>query len=361
MPLAASTRAETDPTTEYALAVVEGSIITGRPVRWACERHLRDLETAHLRGYYWSPADVEHFIEFCRLTRHYKGPHAGESFEPDFWQWFALGSIFGWRRVETDTRRFLRAYLEVARKNGKSFAGALVGLYCLSADGEHAPEIYSAATKRAQARIVHKCAIALRTNSPDLKRLISLERDMLYVGSKDENWFVPLGRDSKTEDGLNPSCALIDEVHAHPDSSMVDVLRSGMGSRVAPLLFYTTTAGESRASYGFDEHSYFRRLLDPNSGVEDDESFAYIAQLDTEDPDEKNRDDHWDEENWIKANPGLGSSVRIEYLRSEARVAKESPSHEPTFMCKNLNIWVTTGQRWLPMAEWDRCHGWADG
>lgn len=359
MPLAASTRAETDRATEYAIAVVEGAVVAGRPVRWACERHLRDLETAHERGFYWSPADLEHFMGFARLTRHYKGPFAGRRFEPDDWQWFALGSIFGWRRIEGDSRRYLRAYLEVARKNGKSFSAAVVGLYCLAADDESGAEVYSAATKRAQARIIHKSAISLRNHSPELRRLISLERDMLYVGSKDENWFVPLGRDSKTEDGLNPSCALIDEVHAHVDSSMVDVLRSGMGSRISPLLFYATTAGTSRASYGFDEHSYFRRLVDPNSGVNDDESFAYIAQLDRDDMPEGQEDDPWDESKWIKANPGLGSSVRLAYMRSEALVAKQSQSHESNFFCKNLNVWVTAGKRWLSMSAWDQCNGWA--
>ena len=53
----------------------------------------------------------------------------------------------------------------------------------------------------------------------------------------------PLSSDYGTHDGLNPSCGIIDEFHAHKDSGMFDVIKSAFGARRQPLLFIITTAG----------------------------------------------------------------------------------------------------------------------
>ena len=147
-----------DPVESYARDVVEGRIVTGRWVRLACERHLRDLTTATMRGLRWDLDAAMHAIGFYGFLRHSKGRWKGAVVQLEPWQQFRVGCVFGWKRWDEElgewVRRFRTAYNEVARKAGKSTEAAGVGLYLFDADGEGGPEIYCAATMRDQAKIV---------------------------------------------------------------------------------------------------------------------------------------------------------------------------------------------------------------
>ena len=147
----------THPVTQYAQDVLAGDIVTGRLVRLACERHMRDLETAHERGWVFSVAKADRAISFFGLLRHYKGKWAGQPITLSPWQVFGIGSVFGWVD-DAGLRRFRTAYWEVARKNGKSTKAGGIGLYMLVGDGEPGAEVYSAATKRDQAKIIFDAA-----------------------------------------------------------------------------------------------------------------------------------------------------------------------------------------------------------
>lgn len=316
---------------------------------WACQRHLDDLEHGHERGLWFDTDEAADALAFFSLLRHFEGPlgaGAGAPFVAEPWQEFVLGSLFGWKRSD-GTRRYREAWVEVARKNGKSFVAAGVGNKLLVIDGEPGAQIYSVATKREQARIIHRAAIAQRDKSPSLRAVIKKRRDRLYVLST-RSFFGPLGRDSHTEDGLNPHGAILDEVHAYSDGAMWDVLESGMGARSQPLIFATTTAGRGAASFGRTQHLYYRSLVDPDAGVTNDAAFVYIAELD-------DGDDPYDERNWPKANPNIDVSVNRQYLRDRAAKAKQHPRFEVDFLVKNLNFWVQNEKRWISSDAWDAC------
>ena len=137
----------------YARSVVAGKVVAGQLARLACQRHLDDLKKGKARGLRWDAAAARHAIEFFRHLRHSTGEWAGKPFELQPWQAFVIGSLFGWKRVD-GLRRFRTAYVEVARKNGKSAMLAGISLYALLADGEPGSHVYAAATTRDQARIV---------------------------------------------------------------------------------------------------------------------------------------------------------------------------------------------------------------
>lgn len=340
-------RPRLDPTTSYARDVVDGHVVAGKPVVWACQRHLDDLDDAHGRGLWFDHAAADHAFRFFGLLRHFEGElgkGAGQPFRLEPWQYFILGCVFGWKR-DDGTRRFREAWVRVARKNGKSFLAAGVGNYLLTVDGEPGAQIYSAASKRDQARVIHRAAIAQRDKSPELRRLVTKFRDRLVVPGT-RSFFAPLGADSDTEDGLNPHGATLDEIHAHKDGGMWDVLESGMGARRQPLIFATTTAGTGASSFGRLQDAYYRRVVDPDSGVTNDNAFAYIAELDE-------GDDPYAEANWLKPNPNLGVSVNWEFLRGRAAKAKESPRVEADFFVKNLDMWLQGEERWLSSEKWD--------
>lgn len=354
-----------DPTTAYAVDVVDGRVVVGKPVLWACQRHLEDLEHGHLRGLWWDPEAAQDFLDFSRLCHHFEGELAGQPFSPEPWQEFSLGSVFGWKK-DDGYRRFREAYNRISRKMGKSFKGAIVGNYGLVADGEEGAQIYTAATKREQARIIHRAAIAVRDSSPSLRRVVKKLRDRLVV-DETRSFFAPLGKDSDTEDGLNPHMAILDEIHAHKDSGMWDVLESGMGARKQPLIFAVTTAGYGVNTFGRQQDDYYRSVIEPGSGVDNDAAFVFIAELERKatcgacrgkgckacDGRGYRGDDPYDEAVWPKCCPNLGVSVSIDYMRQRALKAKQHPPSEAEFLAKNTNQWVDTEDRWITTEQWD--------
>jgi len=334
------------PVTEYAKSVLAGEVITGQLVRQACERHLRDLETGEARGLWFDADEAARAVEFFSHLRQSKGRWAGQPLSLQPWQAFVVGSIFGWKRRD-GTRRFRRAYVEVARKNGKSTFAAGIGLYLLDFDGEAGAEVYMAATKRDQAKICWEEASRMVERTPALRRRIRSipSRTNLHVletGSKCE----ALGADSDTLDGLNPHGVIIDELHAHRDRGVVDKLETAMGARLQPLIIYITTAGVAGESIYQETHQYARRVVEGT--VQDDDWFVYVATLDP--------DDDWtDPAVYAKANPSLGVTVQLEELIAERDRALAIPGRQNAFRRLRLNQQTEQANRWLSVEEWDAC------
>jgi len=260
------------------------------------------------------------------------------------WQAFLLWVLFGWKRSD-GLRRFRTAFVFVPRKNGKSTLMAGLGLYLMVADGEAGAEIYSAGTKKEQAKLSWEEAVRMREASPALKELTqywkssdTLSRESTY--SK----FRPLGADADTLDGLNVHGALIDELHAHRTSEVVDVLQTATGSRRQPLQFEITTAGFDQNGIGYQHYDYGKKILD--QVFEDDTWFVFIAEPDA--------GDVWQAETvWARVNPNLGISVKLDDLQRKAHEAHNRPAALNSFLCKHLNMWVQQAERWIPIEAWD--------
>ena len=332
----------TDPVTTYARHVIKGKILTGELVRLACQRHIDDLKSGLARGLRFDKNAALRAIDFFPLLQHSQGEWAGGPFNLESWQKFIVGSLFGWKRAD-GTRRFRTAYNEIARKNGKSTISAGVGLYLFDGDDEPGAQVYTAATKRDQARIVHSEAVRMVKASPALRSHIRVFKDNLNIEATASK-YEPLGADSDTLDGLNVHGSIIDELHAHKNSGMVDILETATGARRQPLNFEITTAGYDRHSICWQHRDYSEKVL--RGIIQNDAWFAYIATMD--------KGDRWDDEAcWGKANPNLGVSVKLDGLRDMARKAAELPSAQNAFRQKHLNEWTEQAERWLPMDLWD--------
>ena len=186
---------------QYMDDVMSGTQVACKWVRLAVERQMRDLETGSERGLHFDEAAGQHAIEFFGFLKHSKGEWAGNPVHLEPWQQFILWVIFGWKR-EDGTRRFRTTYEEVARKNGKSTIGAGIGLYLMVADGEPGAEVYSAATKKDQAKITHSEATRMVKASPFLrKRITVFPRQPAYRGHRLEIRAAGLGRrhDGRTQ------------------------------------------------------------------------------------------------------------------------------------------------------------------
>lgn len=330
---------------QYIEDVLENRIVVGRWVRLAVERHVRDLETGHERGLYFDEEAAKRAIKFFKFLKHSKGEWAGQTLTLEPWQQFIFWVVFGWKRASDGMRRFRTAYMEVARKNGKSTMISGAGLYLLDADGEPGAEIYTAATKKDQAKITHSEATRMVKASPLLRKRIGIFKDNLHV-EKTASKFEPLGRDADSLDGLNIHGCIVDELHAHKTRDLWDVLETATGARRQPLMIAITTAGFNRQSICYEQHEYTRKILDQI--VKDDTFFGIIYALDD--------DDDWeDERNWIKANPNLGISVKLDDLRRKAAKAKEMPSALFAFLRLHMNLWTQAETKWIDPVKWRAC------
>jgi phage terminase large subunit-like protein len=280
--------------------------------------------------------------------RQSKGEWAGQTLRLLPWQVDLLTRIYGVTR--TDGRRQYRtAYVEVARKNGKSSLAAALALYHLVADGEAGAEVYLGAVDRDQASIVFGIAADMVRQHPMLhKRLQIVPSTRRIVDSRTLSMLRVIASDAAGSHGFNASCVIADEVHAWPSRELWDVLQTSMGARRQPLMIGITTAGFEANSLGGQLHEYAERVRD---GVIEDPAFLPVLYGAL--PDEP-----WDDPAvWRRANPSLGHTITEEYLAAECARAKAVPAYESAFRRLHLCQWVNQDVRYLPMDAWESCAG----
>ncbi|OMC87451.1 terminase [Viridibacillus sp. FSL H7-0596] len=338
---------------EYSESVLNGDIVACVKHKWACRRFLYDLEREGSEGfpYIFDEARAERFMDWMKLFKHRKGVLAGKNIDPHIIQKFNFGNIYGWVHVDTEYRRFKKAYWQVARKNAKSQSLGTVGSYESSAFGEPFAEVYCAATKKDQAKLVWDEIEGMIMANEDLKDKFKVAYGTI-THLKSGSIIKALSKeDRKTGDGTSPSTFIIDEYHAHETAELYDIGDSGQGARAQPLLMVITTAGfELDYPCYRVEYHYVSQILDPDNPIENDEYFAMINELDE-------GDDIADESNWVKANPIICSYENgINYLRSQFKVAQDVPEKMRNFMTKNMNIWIDQKQGgYMPLAKWNAC------
>ncbi|MGL3208307.1 terminase large subunit domain-containing protein [Bradyrhizobium sp. BR 1433] len=212
---------------QYCRDVLVGAVVAGKWTRLACRRHLQDLARSGDDAFRytfstWHASDV---CDFIQKLPHVEGKWASPTITLEPWQIWLLVCVFGWRRKSDGGRRFEQSYVEVARKNAKSALTSGVSLYCLTCDGEVGPQIKTAATTGGQARIVFDVASKMARGTPDLREAFGLEVMANSVVCHQNNGSIqPINAKSSTQDGLNPHLTVIDELHAHKDRSLFDVL-----------------------------------------------------------------------------------------------------------------------------------------
>lgn len=326
----------------YIDGILSGATPAGKLERQAVERFSRDAQDDRFE---FKADQVDRVFRFFSLLRHHKTRQwSGRQFIPSDWQCFILAAIFGLYDREQQLRVVRIAYIQIARKNGKTTFAAGVALYLLLYDDEDGAEIYSAATKRDQAKIVWLDALQMIRRSPRLLSMVEIRAGVLNIsvsgsGSKLE----PVASDAGKLDGLNPHGNIVDELHAHKSSDLWNVLLMGMGARLQPLQMAITTAGSELDSVCYEQREYALKVLDGT--FEDPAFFAFVCEME--------EDDDWqDERNWRKGNPNLGISVIESELRAAARRAAAMPADQNEFQTKRLNRWCSQETRWIPMEAW---------
>lgn len=344
------------PVTQYALECIERTRTVGSPERMAALRHLHDLaragqldkltaeRTANATGtavpqkeagfgYVFDEAKAQRIYNWFTHCVHVEGPLAGKPVELAPFQKFDFGIMFGWVEKESGLRRFQKAYIQEGRKNGKTTSMAGLANYFMVGDREESPAVYTAAVDRNQARLMYRAAMAMARKSPEIRARLKI-RDYEISHKTRGGQMVPLSKDTKNKDGLNPSAALVDEYHAHPTSEIYDLLWSAWGQRAQAMMAIITTAGMDVESPCYKEYTYAKQILARD--VENERYFVMIRELDE-------KDDEHDPANWIKANPLRAATAaglaKLKEQHSEA-FGSLDPAKIRTFRVKNLNKWV---------------------
>lgn len=305
-------------------------------------------EKAVARGCRFNLEEAENFAKFCfKWLRLSKGEDAGKPLELLDWHWQELfGPMFGWMRAD-GTRRYRKAYAEVPKKNAKSTGGAMFGLYMLCADGESGAEVYSAATKRDQAAIVHQEAIHMVKASPELTRRLKINytsKTITHEASSSK--YAALAADGPGAEGLNIHALISDELHVWTNKKFRDSLYYGGIARRQPLFLTITTAGEDdKESIGWLEHE--RACLIRDGEIEDNDLLAYICAAD---PD----DDMLLPATHKKANPAYNSIIKAEEIATEAKKCRTS-TEITRFKRYRLNIWTGSSDAPIDTVQWDKC------
>jgi phage terminase large subunit-like protein len=346
----------------YCDGVLDGRIVAGQHVRQAVARHVNDLTAAEARGLVFDRRIAEMacgFFPAC-LT-HTKGEWAGKPFDLTPAQAFIVWTVFGWRKADSGMRRFRRAYITCGRKFGKSEFAAGLALLLTVCDHPLEPgaDVYCAATKEEQALIVHNTAAEMVAQGP-LRDYLECKRKCIKsvaAGALQPNSrFIPLGSNSRTQDGLNIHGVILDEIHEWGEHHrpLYEKLTTASGSRRQPLVVIITTAGTERSKIWNEIDEYAQAVLrgcDGQNPIGDD-LFAYIARIDVH-GDEK--DDPFDPACWAKANPNYPVTPKHEFMASLAEEAMHSPPALQRFMRYNLNAPVSSSQRAIQPDLWNDC------
>lgn len=337
----------------YAREVAGGSLAACKWVRLACKRHLADLERQRIKDYPFR-FDGKLAGQACRFIEslpHVRGqwaraPIGGtDRIQLGAWQVFIVASIFGWIEKANGFRRFREALTIVPRKNGKSTLAAGIGMYMLCMDGEPGAEIYSGATTERQAMEVFRSAWQMARKTPELAEYFGVRDAVksLYI-EDDGSRFQPMVGDPG--DGSSPSCAIIDEYHEHPTSSLLDTMQTGMGARQQPLLFVISTAGSNIEGPCHTMQREVEMMLEGR--IENERRFGIIFTIDKE-------DDWKSKIALLKANPNFGVSISESFLADAQLGAIQSSHKQNVFKTKHLDIWVNAAATWMNMAAWDGC------
>lgn len=331
----------------YIERVLTGKQPTGKLEVLTVQRHINDLKTAYERGFYFDQKAGLRPIQLFNFLRHGKGKDfAGKPFILSDWQMFKFYVQYGWMKSNKQ-RRFRKAYLEIAKKNGKTAMLGGEAIYHLLADGEVGAEVYSAATKREQAAICFNDTKQIIKYSPKIKSKVKIYQYSIAFEQLG-NSFKALSSDSSTQDGLNTHFGIIDEYHAWKSNDLFDNIESSMASRSEPMMDIITTAGFNRTSPCYTFRDVCIKVL--QGIIEQDDLFPLIFSMDEE-------DDWEDQAAWVKANPNMGISVKTEFLRSKYIDAKNNPSKINEFKTKQLNMWVDSVSVWIPDDDWQACGG----
>lgn len=235
-----------------------------------------------------------------------------------------------------------RAYLSLARKNGKTaLIACLVLAHLCGPEARLNTQLISGARSRDQAALVFDLASKMVQMSPILSTLVRVvPSGKRLIGLKFNVEYKAISAEGKTALGLSPFVAILDEVGQvqGPRDAFVSAITTSQGAYRDALLIAISTQAPT-------DNDLFSIWLDSQKNAPDPRviSHVYAAAEDAELDDRAG---------WFAANPALGKFKAIEDLEKEARLAREMPSYEADFRNFSLNQRVESTTPFVTRDVW---------
>ena len=319
---------------EYIKDVLSGKIKTNLYIKQVVQRF---VDFRNRPDIYFDNELVDEAIDFLYQMKHSVGKSAGQNFELLPWQQFFFAVLMGLKWKADDKRVVRDVYLECSRKQGKSSLIAALALYHMIADGEAGPSVACLASTRDQARLIFEMITNYAKSIDPKSQYLKYYRNYIKMNSNNGECKV-FSSDASKLDGLNISLGIVDEYAVQSNNELYNKIKTSMGFREQPLMVCLTTPQGDLSSPAYKTYKTSIEIL---AGVKtQDEFWPFLYTLDT--------DDAWDEEeNWIKSNPSLGTTVTIDFLRAEANAAKNDTSKLVAFKTLYAGIWCQSQTTWI--------------
>ena len=359
---------EPDPTTAWAKAAIEGKLFTsGDLVKYAAERHLRDIRDGERRGIFWRPDAAAHALEFLpSVFQVTDGPSAGQPFYPLEWHTFVMGSLFGWRTA-TDRWRFRSGWLETGKGQAKSPLMGAIGVYIMGWCDIQRAQCYAIGEDKKTANVLFRDAAAMcRATIPDHDEGESLEAlgEVVCRGELENVWkiehpdsgsfFQPIAS-GESLSGPRPNYVAGDEIHELTDENVLQTWKRGIDKVAghALMLMGTNTPATSQ-HVGTSYSEMYQQIA--KGEARDDTAFAFVARIDKAD-----RETVFENEKvWQKSLPALGETFPIENIRETVASALLRPSTKSSVLRLYFGVDTASADFWIDEEKWSAVQGPVD-
>lgn len=322
----------------YFTALLDGKITACDKMKRVSEMILDGYENPG--EYHFDPEIAEAHISFIEKFCKVPAGNIGEPLRLEQFQKARLEAVFGFVD-DNDMRQYNEVIIVEGRKNGKTTECAAVEIDLVMNDDEGAPEVYNIATKYEQAMKGFNAANNMRRQSPAIAKHLKKRASDLYC-QYNMGFIKAMASNVKSLDSLDAHAVIIDELAAITNRDIYDLMKQSMGARFQPLLFCITTNGFVRNGIFDAQYEYASKLLAKE--IVNPKFLPFIYELD-------DREEMWNPKMWIKANPGLGTIKKTEFLEEMVEKAKVDPTFLPTVLVKDFNIPQTSESAWMRYEE----------
>ena len=355
---------------KYAEDVVAGQVIIGEDVVAACRRFQRDLQREDIELRMRDPDLAINIMQTMLVHRQGEAldgtPMMGKPFLLEPFQIFIVVNLLGWYYTGTQVRRFKEAFIELARKNGKTSLIAALAFAVGIIQRRSGSRIYIVAAALKQTmEAFNFIRFSLEYKKIDQLFEIkdnSFEHSIKYQFKKPDGtpdgmleiYAMPSNPDS--QDSFNCNFAIADEVAAYKKPAQYNRFKEAQKAYTNKLMIGITTAGDNINSFGYNRTEYAAKVA--QGIVEDDAFFSFVARADQ---DEKGNVDYLDPVQHRKANPNYGVTIRPEDMMADAYQAQNDPQQRKDFLSRSLNIYTAAMKAWFDLDEFkasDQKYDW---
>jgi phage terminase large subunit-like protein len=337
---------------QYKAAIDRGEIIAGQELKQLLENLVEDLDNP---AYIYDTSDADFRISFIEnFCRHTKSPFYGMPFHLELWEKAFIEVFYsfkwsdeGYREYyEEDPpkpklRRFKKAILLIARKNGKSTLCAALCLTELMV-GTGGNDIVCSSNDDSQADLIFGEINNMREQF-DAKGKRTHKNLRGIFNLKNKSRVFKISDKTRNKEGRNIDGAILDESHEMKTNVIAKSIDQSQSTKDEPWFINITTEGFVNDGYLDQELKYARQVLAKE--IEDATLLPWFYTQDSE-------QEIWqDPRTWQKSNPSLGTIKKVKYIKDQIRKAQRDKAERVFMLSKDFNIKSNNAAAWLLAEE----------